>query len=67
MLMSWWWGGWGLEQYIERKVVGRGLTGAEMGLFRAYVWWFGGSEGGPDGPVGYLGPSLRGTGQVDTK
>ena len=52
---------------MERKVVGWVLTGAEMGLFRAYVWWFGGSEGGPDGPVGYLGPSLRGTGQVDTK
>ena len=38
-----------------------------MGLSRAYVWWFGGSEGGPDGPVGYLSPSLRWTGQVDMK
>ena len=43
------------------------FTFADMGLSRAYVWWFGGSEGVPHGPVGYLGPSLRGMGQVDTK
>ena len=52
------------------KAVGEGyglFTCAEMGLSRAYVWWFGGSEGVPHGPVGYLGPSLRGMGQVDTK
>ena len=45
------------------KVMGCVFTCAEMGLSRAYVW----SEGVPHGPVGYLGPSLRGMGQVDTK
>ena len=50
-----------------REGYGWVFTCAEMGLSRAYVWWFGGSEGVPHGPVGYLGPSLRGTGQVDTK
>ena len=67
MLIPWWWEGRRLEKHIEGKVVGWVLTGAEMGLFRAYVWWFGGSEGGPHGWGGYLGPSLGGTGQVDTK
>ena len=67
MVTSWWWGGRRLDQKILGKVMGCVFTCAEMGLSRAYVWWFGGSEGGPDGPVGYLGPSLRGTEQVDTK
>ena len=49
------------------KIMGYMFTCAEMGLSRVYVWWFGGSEGVPHGPVGYLDPSLRGTGQVDTK
>ncbi len=39
----------------------------EIGPVRVYVWWFGGSEGGPHGPVGYLSPSSRGTVQVDMK
>ena len=45
--------------------MGRVLTGAEIGPVRMYVWWFGGSEGGPHGPEGYLSPSPRGTGLVD--
>ena len=67
MLITWWWGGWRLDQKIEGKIMGRVLTGAEIGPVRVYVWWFGWSEGGPHGPVGYLSPSPRGTGQVDTK
>ena len=67
MLTSWWWGGWRLDQKMLGKVMGWVFACAEMGLSRAYVWWFGGSEGVPHGPVGYLGPSLRGMGQVDTK
>ena len=67
MVTSWWWGGRRLDQKMLGKVMGRVFTCAEMGLSRAYVWWFGGSEGVPHGPVGYLGPSLRGMGQVDTK
>ena len=65
MLITWWWGGWRLDQQIEGKIMGRVLTGAEIGPVRMYVWWFGGSEGGPHGPVGYLSPSPRGTGLVD--
>ena len=67
MVTSWWWGGRRLDQKMLGKVMGCVFTCAEMGLSRAYVWWFGGSEGVPHGPVGYLGPSLRGMGQVDTK
>ena len=38
-----------------------------MGLFGACVWWFWGSEGGPGGLGGYIGPSRRGMRLVDTK
>ena len=31
------------------------------------MWWFGGSEGGPRGLGGYIGPSRRGMRLVDTK
>ena len=67
MVTSWWWGGRRLDQKMLGKVRGCVFTCAEMGLSRAYIWRFGGSEGVPHGPVGYLGPSLRGMGQVDTK
>ena len=47
MVTSWWWGGRRLDQKMLGKVMGCVFTCAEMVLSRAYVWWFGGSEGSP--------------------
>ena len=38
-----------------------------MWLFGACMWWFWGSEGGPGGLGGYIGPSRRGIRLVDRK